>query len=119
MQHELIHNFLANITAILSSHTIHTLFFEGNRKILLSETFNEFRINFLIQQNPFSLYKRQQDYIHAWKEAQAHNSYVPGSGPNYAGPNYAYATGAYTPNGIHQTAGVYPPNKVICIDFVL
>lgn len=86
---------------------------------LALRTFSGSRINFLIQQNSFSLYKRQQEYINAWKETQAQNPYGPGSGSNYAGPNYAYATGAYTPNGIHQTAGIYPPNKVICIAYVL
>lgn len=53
----------------------------------------------------FSLYQQQQQYIDAWKDAQSHVYH----GPN---PNYAYATGTYTPNEIHQTAGIYPPNKV-------
>lgn len=62
------------------------------------------------QSNSFSLYKRQQDYINAWKQAQSQANYG-------NSPNYAYATGAYTPNGIYQTAGVYPPNKVSLIPF--
>lgn len=53
----------------------------------------------------YSLYKRQQDYLNAWKNAQQQPYYG-------AAPNYAYATGAIGPSGIHQSAGVQPPNKV-------
>lgn len=57
------------------------------------------------------MYKRQQEYINAWRDAQS-QAYYGGGG---SGPNYAYATGSYGPNGIHQTAGVHPPNKVYFI----
>lgn len=50
-------------------------------------------------------YKQQQEALNAWKNTP----FVAG----YNGvPNYAYATGALGPNGIQQTAGVFPPNKV-------
>lgn len=54
----------------------------------------------------FRYYKQQQDYLNAWKNSQ----YQAG----YGGvPNYAYASGTYGPhNQFHQTAGVFPPNKV-------
>lgn len=45
------------------------------------------------------------------KNAQAQAFPIPAQGSGY-GPNYAYATGAYGPTGIHQTAGVFPANKV-------
>lgn len=60
----------------------------------------------------FRFYKQQLDYANAIKNAQAQAFPIPGQGSAY-GPNYAYATGAYGPTGIHQTAGVFPVNKVI------
>lgn len=53
-----------------------------------------------------SLYKRQQEWINGWKDVQSQAYY----GSN---PNYAYASGAYGPNFIQQSAGIQPPNKVI------
>lgn len=53
----------------------------------------------------FRFFKQHQDYLNTFRNPQT-------SGGFGAGPNYAYATGGYGPNGIHQTAGVYPPNKV-------
>lgn len=50
-------------------------------------------------------YKQQQELLNAWKNTPFQNGYG-------GVPNYAYATGAYGPNGIQQTAGVFPPNKV-------
>lgn len=46
--------------------------------------------------------------MNAWNNPASAQPFNPGQGPG----NYAYATGAYGPNGIHQTAGVNPPNKV-------
>lgn len=46
--------------------------------------------------------------MNAWKTAQA-NAF----GGQHGNPNFAYATGSYGPGGIHQTAGVHPPNNVI------
>lgn len=60
----------------------------------------------------FRYYKQQQEYLNAWKNSAFQpGGFQPGYG---SGPNYAYATGTYNPNthGYHQTAGVFPPNKV-------
>lgn len=54
----------------------------------------------------FRYYKQQQELLNAWKNTPP---FVAG----YSGvPNYAYATGAFGPAGVQQTAGVFPPNKV-------
>lgn len=54
----------------------------------------------------FRYFKQQQELLNAWKNTQQF-------GTGYGGvPNYAYATGGFGPNGIQQTAGVFPANKV-------
>lgn len=56
-------------------------------------------------------YKQQQDYLNSWNNQANAQSYGPAQGQN----NYAYATGAYGPNGIRQTVGANPPNKVFSL----
>lgn len=53
----------------------------------------------------FRYYKQQQELLNAWKNSPFQSGYG-------GVPNYAYATGAFGPSGVHQTAGVFPPNKV-------
>lgn len=55
-------------------------------------------------------YKQQQAFLNSWNNQANSQAYNPAQGQGQG--NYAYATGAYGPNGIHQTAGVNPPNKV-------
>lgn len=59
----------------------------------------------------YRFYKQQQQLYNSWKD-------IPYTGYG-GGPNYAYASGAYgLNNGIHQTAGVFPPNKVSVINYL-
>jgi len=58
-----------------------------------------------LQQQIASLYNQQQEVWNQWQNGGGGVNSVP-----YYAPNYAAASGSYGPNGIHQTASIYPSN---------
>lgn len=58
-----------------------------------------------------SLYNQQQAVWNQWQNGGGDANSVP-----YYAPNYASSSGSYGPDGIHQTASIYPPNPVRKMD---